>query len=148
MAAPANSLPSDEKTRDILQNVRTIALVGLSANPMRDSNGVFSFLLRHGYRAVGINPGLAGQTIHGAPVYARLADVPFAIDMVDIFRNSEAAGGVVDEALALSPLPKVIWMQLGVINEAAAEKARARGVEVVMNDFPKIEIARLGLSSV
>jgi uncharacterized protein len=148
MAAPADPLSSDEKIREILQNVRTIALVGLSANPMRDSNGVFSFLLRHGYRAVGINPGLAGQTIHGAPVYARLADVPFAIDMVDIFRNSEAAGGVVDEALALSPLPKVIWMQLGVINEAAAEKARARGVEVVMNDCPKIEIARLGLSSV
>ena len=112
------------------------------------SNGVFAFLLRHGYRAVGVNPGLAGQTIHGAPVYARLADVPFAIDMVDIFRNSAAAGAVVDEALALSPLPKVIWMQLGVINEAAWEKARARGVDVVMDRCPKIEIARLGLAPV
>jgi uncharacterized protein len=146
MTAQMSSLPSDEQIRDILQNVRTIALVGLSANPARDSNGVFSFLLRHGYRVVGINPGLAGQTIHGAPVYARLADVPFAIDMVDIFRNSQAAGAVVDEALALMPLPKVIWMQLGVINEAAAEKARACGIEVVMDHCPKIEIARLGLS--
>jgi hypothetical protein len=137
------SLPSDEKIRDILQSMRTIALVGLSANPARDSNGVFGFLLRHGYCVVGINPGLAGQTIHGALVYARLADVPFAIDMVDIFRNSDAAGGGVDEALALTPLPKVIWMQLGVINGAAAEKARARGVDVVMDRCPKIEIARL-----
>jgi uncharacterized protein len=148
MVAPTTSPLSDHKIRDILQNVRTIALVGLSANPARDSNGVFAFLLRQGYRVVGINPGLAGQTIHGAPVYARLADVPFAIDMVDVFRNSEAAGSVVDEALALSPLPKVIWMQLGVINEAAAEKARAAGIEVVMDHCPKIEIARLGLSPV
>jgi uncharacterized protein len=148
MVAPLTSLPSDAQIRNILQNIRTIALVGLSANPARDSNGVFAFLLRHGYRVVGINPGLAGQTIHGAPVYARLADVPFAIDMVDIFRNSEAAGDVVDEALALMPLPKVVWMQLGVINEAAAERARARGVEMVMNRCPKIEIARLGLSPI
>jgi uncharacterized protein len=148
MAAPQTSLPSDEQIRNILQNIRTIALVGLSANPARDSNGVFAFLLRHGYRVVGINPGLAGQTIHGAPVYARLADLPFAIDMVDVFRNSEAAAGVVDETLALTPLPKVIWMQLGVVNEAAAEKARTRGVEVVMNRCPNIEIARLGLSPI
>jgi uncharacterized protein len=148
MVAQLTSLPSDKQIRDILQNVRTIALVGLSANPARDSNGVFAFLLRHGYRIVGINPGLAGQTIHCTPVYARLADVPFAIDMIDVFRNSEAAGGVVDEALTLSPLPKVIWMQLGVVAEAAAEKAHARGVDVVMNRCPKIEIARLGLSPV
>jgi predicted CoA-binding protein len=146
MTTQLTSLPSDEQIRDILQNIQTIALVGLSANPARDSNGVFGFLLQHGYRVVGINPGLAGQTIHGAPVYARLADVPLAIDMIDVFRNSEAAGGVVDEALTLSPLPKVIWMQLGVVDEAAAEKAHARGVEMVMNQCPKIEIARLGLS--
>ena len=137
--------PSDTKLREILQSVRTIAFVGLSANPARPSNGVFGFLLRHGYRAVGVNPGLAGKIIHGAPVYGRLADVPFAIDMVDIFRNSEAAGDVVDEALALSPLPKVIWMQLGVINEAAAEKARARGLDVVMDHCPAIEIGRLAI---
>jgi uncharacterized protein len=140
--------PSDDKIRSILQSVRTIALVGLSANPARDSNAVFAFLLRHGYQVVGINPGLAGQTIHGAPVYAQLGDVPFAIDMVDIFRNSEAAGAVVDEALNLSPLPKVIWMQLDIVNETAAEKARALGVDVVMNRCPKIEIARLRLSPV
>ncbi len=142
---PQNISPSDDKLREILQGVRTIALVGLSANPLRPSNGVFDFLLRHGYRAVGINPGLAGQMIHGAPVYGRLADVPFPIDMVDVFRNSEAAGDVVDEALALSPLPKVIWMQLGVVNEAAAAKARARGLDVVMDHCPKIEIGRLGI---
>ncbi|HEY0146057.1 MAG: CoA-binding protein [Methylovirgula sp.] len=142
------SLPSDGKIRDIPQSVRAIALVGLSANPARDSNGGFAFLLRRRYRAVGVNPGLAGQTIHCAPVYARLADVPFAIDMVDIFRNSEAAGGVVDEALALMPLPKVIWMQLDVINEAAAENAHAHGVGVVMDRCPEIEIARLELPKI
>ncbi len=142
---PHNAPPSDDKLREILQSVRTIALVGLSANPARPSNGVFAFLLRHGYRAAGVNPGLAGQVIRGAPVYARLADVPFTIDMVDIFRNSEAAGAVVDEALALAALPKVIWMQLGVVNEAAAAKARARGLDVVMDHCPKIEIARLGI---
>ena len=140
--------PSDDAIRQILTGVRTIALVGLSANPARDSNGVFGFLLKHGYRAVGVNPGLAGRMIHGAPVYARLADVPFGIDMVDIFRKSEAAGGVVDEALALSPLPKVIWMQLGVINDAAAAKARARGLDVVMDRCPKIEIGRLAIPPV
>ncbi len=145
---PQDRPPSDAELREILQSVRTIALVGLSANPMRPSNGVFGFLLRHGYRAVGINPGLAGQTIHGAAVYRRLMDVPFPIDMVDIFRNSEAAADVVEDALALSPLPKVIWMQLGVINEAAAEKARARGLDVVMDHCPKIEIGRLAIPPV
>jgi predicted CoA-binding protein len=140
-----HSEPSDGDIRQILTRVRTIALVGLSANPARDSNGVFGFLLRHGYRAVGINPGLAGQTIHAAPVYAYLTDVPFAIDMVDIFRNSAAAGAVVDEALGLGALPKVIWMQLGVVNEAAAAKARAAGVAVVMDRCPKIEIGRLAI---
>ncbi len=142
-----DSAPDDE-LRAILQSVRTIALVGLSANPARPSNGVFGFLLRHGYRAVGVNPGLAGQVIHGAPVYARLADVPFAIDMVDIFRNSAAAGSVVDEALALSPLPNVIWMQIGVIDKIAAEKARTAGLKVVMDHCPRIEIGRLGIPPV
>jgi uncharacterized protein len=138
--------PPDAQLRDILQSVRAIALVGVSADPARASNKVFGFLLGHGYRVVGINPGLAGRTLQGAPVYARLADVPFPIDMVDIFRNSDAAGAVVDAALELSPLPKVIWMQLGVVNEAAADKARARGLAVVMDHCPKIEITRLDLS--
>ncbi|QAY96484.1 CoA-binding protein [Methylovirgula ligni] len=145
---PQNISPSNDKLREILQSVRTIALVGLSANPLRPSNGVFGFLLRHGYRAVGVNPGLAGQMIHGAPIYGRLADVPFPIDMVDIFRNSEAAADVVDKALSLSPLPKVIWMQLDVINEAAAAKARARGLDVVMDHCPAIEIGRLAIPQV
>src|SRR5579863_6803417 len=134
---------SDASLRQILGGVKTIALVGLSPNPARDSNEVFAFLLRHGYDVVGVNPGLAGRVIRGAPVYARLADVPFAIDMVDIFRTSDAAGDVVDEALLLSPRPKAIWMQLGVINEAAAERAWAAGMSVVMDRCPKIEIARL-----
>ncbi|HET6376009.1 MAG TPA: CoA-binding protein, partial [Methylocella sp.] len=94
---------------------------------------------------IGVNPNLAGQTIHGAPVYGSLAEIPSPIDMVDIFRNPEAAGGVVDEALALTPRPKVIWMQLGVINEAAAGRARAQGIKVVMDRCPKIEHQRLGL---
>ena len=144
---PHNAV-ADDDIRAILRSVRTIALVGLSANPGRDSHVVFGFLLGHGYRAVGVNPGLAGQTIHDAPVYGRLADVPFAIDMVDIFRNSQAAGSVVDEALALRPPPKVIWMQLGVVNDAAAAKANAAGITAVMDRCPKIEITRLSLPPV
>jgi hypothetical protein len=142
---PPSERHDENDIRAILTQVRTIGLVGLSANPARDSRAVFGFLLRHGYRVAGVDPGLAGQTIHGAPVYARLADIPFAVDMVEIFRNSNAAGTVVGEALALSPLPKVVWMQLGVINEAAADKARAAGVTVVMDRCPKIEIARLAI---
>jgi uncharacterized protein len=138
----------DDRIREILQSVQTIALVGLSANPARDSNVVFGFLLRHGYAVVGVNPGLAGQRIHGAPVFARLADVPCAIDMVDVFRNSAAAADTVDEALLLSPPPKIIWMQLSVINDAAAAKARAAGIEVVMDHCPKIEIARLAIPAI
>ncbi len=92
---------------------------------------------------VGVNPGLAGKEILGAPVYAHLADIPFPVDMIDIFRNSAAAGQVVDEALALSPKPKVIWMQLDVRNDAAAQKAEAQNLKVVMNRCPKIEYLRL-----
>ncbi len=123
--------------------MKTIAVVGLSANPLRPSRIVFEFLRERGYKVVGVNPGLAGKEIDGAPVYARLADIPIAIDMVDIFRNSEAAGQVVDDALALSPKPKVIWMQLDVRNDRAAQKARAEGLKVVMNRCPHIEIPRL-----
>jgi predicted CoA-binding protein len=133
----------EDLIRGILRSVRTIAMVGASNNPARPSYFVFKYLLGRDYRMIGINPGLAGGDILGAPVYARLADVPEPIDMVDIFRNSEAAGPVVDEALALTPLPKVIWMQLSVRNDAAAERAEARGVTVVMNRCPKIEYGRL-----
>ncbi|HVV94208.1 MAG TPA: CoA-binding protein [Hyphomicrobiales bacterium] len=136
----------DSYLRGILQSVRAIAVVGASPNPERPSNEVLGFLGRQGYRIFPINPGNAGGEIHGHRVYATLADVPEPVDMVDVFRNSDAAAAVVDEALRLSPLPKAIWMQLGVRNDAAAARAEAAGVRVVMNRCPKIEIARLGLS--
>ena len=133
----------DDHIRAILRSVKTIAMVGVSANDARPSYFVFKYLLGRGYRMFGVNPGLAGRTLLGQPVYARLADIPEPVDMIDIFRNSEAAGAVVDEALALAPLPKVIWMQLTVRNDAACAKAEAMGVQVVMNRCPKIEFGRL-----
>ena len=142
-ASGADETYPDDFLRSILTEVKTIALVGISANPTRPSRYVFEFLQRRGYRMVGVNPALAGKDISGAPIYARLADIPVPIDMVDIFRNSAAAGGVVDEVLALSPRPKVIWMQLDVRNDAAAQRARVQGLKVVMNRCPKIEIPRL-----
>ncbi len=136
---------SDETIRDILLNVRTIAVVGASPNPARPSNEILQFLTNEGFETWPVNPGHAGALIHGRLVSARLADVPAKIDMVDVFRNSKAAAGVVDDALALDPLPRVIWMQIGVVNEAAAQKARAKGVTVVMNRCPQVEMARLGI---
>ena len=133
----------DDLLQTILRDTKTIAVVGLSDKPERDSNEVFAYLLGKGYDCVGINPALAGRTIHGAPVFASLAAVDRPIDMVDVFRASEAVGGIVDEALALTPHPRVIWMQLGVVNEPAAAKARAAGLTVVMDRCPKIELARL-----
>ncbi|MDB5594665.1 MAG: CoA-binding protein [Hyphomicrobiales bacterium] len=133
----------DELIRGILDNVKTIAMVGASANESRPSYFVLKYLQGRGYRMIGINPGLAGKDILGAPVYARLADVPEPIDMVEIFRNSEAAGPIVDEALKLDPLPKVIWMQLTVRTDEAAARAEAMGVTVIMNRCPKIEYGRL-----
>lgn len=127
----------------ILDGVKTIAMVGASANAARPSCLVLRYLVAHGYRVFPINPGLAGGTILGEPVFATLADLPEPVDMVDVFRNAEAAGGVVDEALALDPRPKVIWMQLGVRNEAAAARAEAAGLTVVMDRCPKIEYGRL-----
>jgi uncharacterized protein len=133
----------DEQIRSLLQRTKTVALVGASNNPARPSYIVLKYLLDRGYRVDPVNPGLAGQAILGRTVYARLADIPHPIDMVEIFRNSEAAGPITDEALALEPLPKAIWMQLSVRNDAAAARAEARGVEVVMNRCPKIEYGRL-----
>ncbi len=135
--------PADALLREILQRTRTIAIVGASEKPERPSNEVMGFLLGRGYHVVGVNPGLAGKTIHGAPVFASLADIASQIDMVDIFRASAQAGKVVDAALDLAPLPRVIWMQLGVRDEAAAARARAKGVTVVMNRCPKLETLRL-----
>ena len=138
-----NSTDTDAFLRDILSTVKTIAMVGASDKVSRPSHGVFGFLVAQGYRVIGVNPNLAGLSLHGEPFYKTLAEVPEVIDMVDIFRNSEAAAGAVDEALALEPRPKVIWMQVGVRNEEAAARARALGVIVVMNRCAKIEYQRL-----
>ncbi|MEH3145265.1 MAG: CoA-binding protein [Methylobacterium frigidaeris] len=134
---------SDDSLRTLLRQVRRIALVGASANPARPSWIVTKYLLERGYDVVPVNPGLAGQPLLGRTVIGRLADLAGPVDMVEIFRNSEAAGPLVDEALALDPLPRVIWMQLGVRNDAAASRAEARGVTVIMDRCPKIEYGRL-----
>ncbi len=127
----------------ILNSVKTIAIVGASANDVRPSFFVTNYLIDKGFIVFPINPGQAGKDLLGRPVYARLADVPEPIDMVDIFRASSAVLPIVDEALALRPLPKVIWMQLTVRHDEAAAKAEAAGVKVVMNRCPKIEYGRL-----
>jgi predicted CoA-binding protein len=133
----------DAYIRSIMQGVKTIAIVGASNNPARPSYIVTKYLAERGYDVVAVNPGLAGGEIVGRPVFARLADVPGPIDMVEIFRNSAAAGPIVDEALALDPKPRVIWMQLSVRDDAAAARAEAAGLQVVMNRCPKIEYGRL-----
>ena len=134
---------SDDYIRGILHSVKRIAMVGASANTARPSYFVLKYLAARGYEMLPINPGLAGKDINGIKVYGSLAEAPGPIDMVEIFRNSEAAGPIVDEALKLDPLPKVIWMQLSVRNDAAAAKAEAAGIKVVMNRCPKIEYGRL-----
>ncbi|OAO02871.1 CoA-binding protein [Parasphingorhabdus sp.] len=139
-------LESDEEIADLLSATQRIALVGASAKTDRASNDVLRYLLDQGYEVIPVNPALAGQQIHGADVVASLAVIDGEIDMVDIFRNSDAAGEVVDDAIAIGA--KSIWMQLGVINMLAAERAAARGMKVVMDRCPKIEIPRLGLSKV
>ena len=133
----------DDYLRDIFTSLRTIAVVGASPRRERPSHGVMAYLQRRGYRTIPVNPNAASGKIHGETVYARLADVPEPIDMVDVFRRPEAAGGVVDEAISAGA--KVVWMQLGVRDAAAAARAEARGLKVVMNRCPAIEIPRLGL---
>ncbi|HEV7439507.1 MAG TPA: CoA-binding protein [Methylobacterium sp.] len=142
LSTPHDRYP-DAEIRALLRQTRTVALVGASANPARPSWIVLKYLIDRGYVVTPVNPGLAGQTLLGRPVVASLSDLRAPVDMVEIFRNAEAAGPLVDEALALDPLPKVIWMQLGVRNDAAAARAEARGVTVVMNRCPKIEYGRL-----
>jgi uncharacterized protein len=134
---------SPDFIRDVLQRVKVIALVGASSNEVRPSYLVMKYLLEKGYDVIPVNPGLAGQHLLRQTVYANLKDIPRAIDMVDIFRNSESASGIVDDALALLPLPKVIWMQLSVRNDAAAQRAEAKGLSVVMNRCPKMEYGKL-----
>jgi predicted CoA-binding protein len=133
----------DALVRKILNETKSIAMVGASANESRPSYFAFKYLLQRGYRMFPINPGLAGKELLGQRVFATLAEIGEPVDMVDIFRSSEAAGAVVDEALALTPPPKIIWMQLGVRNAEAAAKAEAAGLTVIMNRCPKIEFGRL-----
>jgi uncharacterized protein len=125
--------------RSILRDVKTIAIVGASANPARPSHGVMSYLLSKGYNVIPVNPGLAGQELLGQTVYATLSDIPVSVDMIDIFRNSDSVLSLVIEALALPQKPKVIWTQLGVSNDEATQLAEAEGLRVVVNRCPKIE---------
>jgi len=133
----------DKDIADILKEVKTIALVGASDKPSRASYSVMAYLLAQGYQVTPISPKLAGQTLQGQKVYATLDDVPHPIDMVDVFRNAEAAYGVAQEAVAIKA--KVLWLQLGVINEQSAVLAKQAGLKVVVDRCPKIEIPRLGL---
>ena len=130
---------SNEALYNILDDVKTIALVGASPKPERASYEVMAFLQERGYRIIPINPVIAGQTLLGETVYASLNDIPDAFDMVEIFRNSAAAGEITKEALSLEPVhqPKVIWMQLEVINKEAAALAEAKGITVIMDRCPK-----------
>lgn len=134
----------DQYIIDILSGVRTIAVVGASPNPVRPSYGVMRLLIGKGYEVHPVNPGQAGKEILGRMTHATLADVPVAIDMIDVFRVSDAVPGVVDEALRLDPLPKVIWTQLDIRHDEAAARAEAAGIKVVMDRCPAIEFGRFG----
>jgi predicted CoA-binding protein len=133
----------DGYIRGILNSVKSIAMVGVSPKDNRPSYFAFKYLLERGYRMIPVNPGQAGKDILGQKVYGKLADIPEPVDMVDVFRASQYAPAVVDDALAMEQRPSVIWMQLGVRNDAAAAKAEAAGLKVVMNRCPKIEYGRL-----
>lgn len=134
---------SDALIRRILTTMKTIAMVGASPSTNRPSYFVYKYLTERSYKVIPINPGRAGEQLLGQTIYARLADVPVPVDMVEIFRPSEYAPAIVAEALAMTPRPKVIWMQLGVRNDAAAATAEAEGLTVIMNRCPKIEFGRL-----
>jgi predicted CoA-binding protein len=133
----------DNYIRSILNSVKTIAMVGASPVNVRPSYFAFKYLAQRGYDMIPVNPGQVGKALVGKPFVASLRDIDRPIDMVDIFRNSDAALALVEEALSLTPLPKVIWMQLGVRNDKAAAMAEAAGLKVVMNRCPKIEYGRL-----
>ncbi|MGO1305635.1 MAG: CoA-binding protein [Sphingomonas parapaucimobilis] len=139
-------LTADDDIRDLLAKARTIAMVGASDWPDRPSYGVMKRLQDHGYRVIPVNPQITGEHVHGEFVFRELGQLGDPIDIVDIFRRSEAAGDVVDEAIAIGA--KAVWLQLGVVNEAAAARAEAAGLKVVMNRCPAIEIPRLGVAPV
>ncbi|MBV9825105.1 MAG: CoA-binding protein, partial [Alphaproteobacteria bacterium] len=132
----------DAKLRAILERVRTIAMVGASSNWNRPSYFVMKYLQGKGYRVIPVNPTNAGQELLGERVYASLRDIPERVDMVDMFRPAAEAGGVIDDAIAIGA--PVVWMQLGIRNDAAAAKGEAAGIEIIMNRCPKIEFGRLG----
>jgi predicted CoA-binding protein len=135
---------NDQTIREVLTRTQRIALVGASDRPERPSYGVMKYLLDQGYEVIPVSPKLAGKTLLGQQGYASLADVTGKIDMVDVFRNSEAAWGVAQEAIAVGA--KTLWLQLGVINEQAAVLAQDAGMTVIMDRCPKIEIPRLGIT--
>jgi predicted CoA-binding protein len=134
---------SDGYIRGILNTIKTIAMVGVSANTSRPSYFAFKYLLERGYRMSPVNPGLAGRELLGRRVFGNLAEIPEPVDMVDIFRAPQYAVAIVQEALALEPRPQVVWMQLGIRNDEAAGLAEQHGIKVVMNRCPKIEYGRL-----
>jgi uncharacterized protein len=136
-------LTSDAEIAELLRETRTIAMVGASDRPGRPSYGVMKFLVDRGYRVLPVNPQITGEHVHGEYVWRELSQIGEPIDMVDIFRRPEAAGEAVDQAIAAGA--KSVWMQIGVINEAAAARAEAAGLKVVMDRCPAIEIPRLGL---
>jgi len=136
-------LQTDDEIAHLLRNTKTIAMVGASDRPDRASYGVMRFLLGRGYDVIPVNPQLAGQSIHGRTVVATLSEIEGGIDLVDIFRNSAAAGPVIDDAIAAGA--RAVWTQLGVFNDEAIRRAEAAGLQTVVDKCPKIEIARLGL---
>ena len=135
---------NDQTIRDVLMNTRRIALVGASDKPARPSYGVMRYLLDQGYEVIPVSPKLAGQQLMGQTAYASLAEIPGKVDMVDVFRNAEAAWEVAQDAIAIGA--KTLWMQLGVINEQAAVLASDAGLTVIMDRCPKIEIPRLNIT--
>ena len=139
-------LTDDKDIADLLSSARTIAMVGASDNPDRPSYRVMKFLQDQGYRVIPVNPTITGEHVHGEYVWRELSQIGEPIDIVDIFRKSEFAGEAVDQAIAVGA--KAVWMQLGVIDLAAAERAEAAGLKVVMDHCPKIEILRLGIAKV